>query len=493
MESKGVRDKVYRGISSQTIVTVLSGVLEISVFALMSRLLSQEDFGYYAIIVAVVSVFQCLTEAGLGSAVIQRDNASKEYISTAMGLSVSLGLFFSILLFALAKPLSLLMEQGDELVAAFRLMSPTILLFSVNSVVRALFMRALDFMKYGWCQMLAYLASSAIGVIMAIRGYGVYSIIASSIANSLLLTIILFAISGVRPSIRIYKQFVREIVSYGGWLTGSVIVRRITTELDKFILTRWIPVAQIGAYNRPANFITRIADQINGIYDIVLFPILSTLKDDAKQLQKSFLTAVALVSCFSLILMAAFILGAQVIIEIFFGAEWDWLVSIFRVLSISVIFLAYSRIGDCYFRSLGLVKHYCYLRIATCVVTLLCVYVGCQYGIKGVAIGVVVSRFCDCVLKGMYLVVKMSINFVKLLKSLLQPTWITILLTIGCYMFVRQIEYGEYIGVFVFAIVMILLLLSAPKIFGRTYYENVYMVIKEKFFSKILSKDVVKL
>ncbi len=221
MESEGVRDKVYRGISSQTIVTVLSGVLEISVFALMSRLLSQEDFGYYAIIIAVVSVFQCLTEAGLGSAVIQRDNASKEYISTAMGLSVSLGLFFSILLFVLAKPLSLLMEQGDELVAAFRLMSPTILLFSVNSVVRALFMRALDFMKYGWCQMLAYLTSSTIGVIMAIRGYGVYSIIVSSIVNSLLLTVILFAISGVRPSIKIYKQFVREIVSYGGWLTKS--------------------------------------------------------------------------------------------------------------------------------------------------------------------------------------------------------------------------------------------------------------------------------
>ena len=98
MEGKNTRDKVYKGMLSQSLVTIIMGVLEIGVFALMSRLLTTEDFGYYAIIMAIVGVFHCLTEAGLGSAVIQRNNAPEEFISTALGWSMILGAIFSLLL-----------------------------------------------------------------------------------------------------------------------------------------------------------------------------------------------------------------------------------------------------------------------------------------------------------------------------------------------------------------------------------------------------------
>ena len=272
---RSTRSKVYKGLSSQTLIVVAKGVLEISVFALMSRLLTPEDFGFYAVIVAVTSVFQCLTEAGLGSAVIQRNDATKEYISTALGLSALLGTIFMLLLIVLAKPLSMLMGQGVELVKSFRLMSATLLLCSVNSVARAMFMRTLDFLKFGMCEIFGYVISSAIGIVLAIKGYGVDAIIASAIANSVLMTCILFGVKRMWPNLTIHKKYIKDIMSYGGWLTGSVIVRRITTELDKLILTRWIPIAQIGAYNRPSTFISRITDQVNGVFDTVLFPILS--------------------------------------------------------------------------------------------------------------------------------------------------------------------------------------------------------------------------
>ena len=184
MSENKTQSKVYKGLSSQTLIAIIMGVLEISVFALMSRLLSQQDFGYYAIIIAVVSIFYSLTEAGLGSAVIQRKNATKEYISTALGLSVILGVFFTILLLALANPLSMLMGYGDDLTNSFRWMSVTLLLCSVNSVAQAMFMRTLDFMKFGLCRMVAYIISSTIGVVMAIYGYGVNAIIASVILSS---------------------------------------------------------------------------------------------------------------------------------------------------------------------------------------------------------------------------------------------------------------------------------------------------------------------
>ena len=297
------------------------------------------------------------------------------------------------------------------------------------------------------------------------------------------MTIILFGVRGVMPNFRIYSRYNKDILSYGGWLTGSVIVRRITTELDKFILTRWIPVAQIGAYNRPANFITSIVDRVNGIYDTVLFPILSSYSDDKDKLKDSFLTASSLVSWASMILMAGFVLSAQIIIDIFFGSEWEWLVGIFRILSLSILFLAYSRIGDCYFRSLGWVKAYFYIRLVVCLITLACVSVGCQYGIVGVAISVVVSRVMDSAIKMLYLSIKLSVRFLDLAKAVLTPTWITILVTIGCYLIIRYVPYGEYTAILLFMGVGMILLIAIPQMFGKEYYENVYSVVKSKILS----------
>lgn len=483
MSGSTTQKQVYKGISSQTLITIMMGVLEISVFAVMSRLLSQEDFGYYAIIIAIVGVFHCLTEAGLGSAVIQKQNASQEYISTALGLSTILGVLFTVLLLLLAKPLSMLIGYSDEMTTPLRWMSVTLLLCSVNSVAQAMFMRTLDFMKFGLCRMAAYIVSSAIGIVMAYKGYGVDAIVASAVSNAVLMTLILFTVRGECPNLRIYASHIKEIVSYGGWLTGSIIVRKITTELDKFILARFFTPALIGAYNRPSGFISSITTHIISIYDIVLFPILSSFKDDKTKIKVSFLKAISLVSWFSTILSAVFVLGAQIIIDIFFGAEWNWLITIFRILSISVVFLSCTSVGDCFFRSLGLVKYYFYMRSATCVMTIICVFIGSQYGLFGVAVGILISRVFDSVIKLVFLSTKVSVSVLDVVKAVLTPTSVTVLVTAVCCLIIRYVTYGEYISVFAFAFITLVLFISVPKVFGRDVYESIYLVAKDKILS----------
>lgn len=480
MSEQTTRDKIYNGLSSQTIITILLGALEIIFFALMSRLLSPEDFGYFAIIIAVTSVFQCLTEAGLGSAVIQSNNAKRDYISTALGLSVVIGLFFTILLIILAKPLSIALGQGTTIITSLRWMSITLLLCSVNSIGRAMFMRTLNFLTYGWCQLASYLISSLIGVVMAVMGYGVSAIIVSTITNTVLMTLILFVVDGTYPSIRIQRRYVREIVSYGGWLTGSVILRRVTTEIDKIILTQWLPVSSIGAYNRPSNFIARIQEQVIGVFDTVLFPILSSIQKETDRLGETLLRAVSLVSWFATILAACFFVGAELLINIFFGENWLWLTDIFKILSISVIFLSQSRIGDCYFRSLGWMKPYFVIRLIVCIFTIMCVYIGCHYDILGVAISVLVSRIFDTLVKFTYLSLKMSVSPMRLITTAIKSTWITIFITSFYYISTEHLEYNIYIGVILFAVVGMSLLIFTPKLFGQEYYDDVYLVIKSK-------------
>lgn len=102
MRMQSNSQKVIRGVSSQTLVTLGMGVTEVIVFSIMSRLLSKEDFGLYASISAITVIFGSLSEAGIGSALIQKKDPNIDYVNTSFTISFILGSLFSFLLFFLS-------------------------------------------------------------------------------------------------------------------------------------------------------------------------------------------------------------------------------------------------------------------------------------------------------------------------------------------------------------------------------------------------------
>lgn len=114
MKEKSKTNKLFSGLSVQTVITAIQGILEISLFAIMSRLLSKADFGYYAALMGIMTVCLSLSEAGLGSAIIQKKNASEGHVNTAFTLSILLGLLFSMIIFIFAPQISIIVAEDNQ-------------------------------------------------------------------------------------------------------------------------------------------------------------------------------------------------------------------------------------------------------------------------------------------------------------------------------------------------------------------------------------------
>ena len=80
-----------KGISVQTIISFASALLQLVVFAIFSRLLSREDFGYYAALMGIITIFTSISDAGIGASIIQKAKPSIQYLSTAFTLSLIAG------------------------------------------------------------------------------------------------------------------------------------------------------------------------------------------------------------------------------------------------------------------------------------------------------------------------------------------------------------------------------------------------------------------
>lgn len=466
-------------MSVQTVITITLGLLGIIYFSIMSRLLSKADFGYFAIITAVTSVLSSLSEAGLGSAVIQHKEADRAYIQTAWTLSLILGVSFCLILFCCSGLISTLMLDSNVLSIGFQIMSFSLVFYAINSVGRAVIIKQLNFFRYGVYDIIAYAFSSLIGICLAYQAMGVYAVIVAMLLHQVFLGVLVLFANRNLIAIHIKKKYIGQIVGYGGWLTGSVIVRNITSEADKLITTHWIPVPILGAYNRPVGLIEQITGNINGIFDTILFPILSGINDDINKVNTAYEKSVSLMVLFSLIVTGLFILGADLIITVFLGKEWLYLTDIFQIVSLMIVFLGYDKIADCFFRSLGIVKHYFFVRCCILVLTSVCMFFGSQYGIAGLSIGLVVSKLLSDLSKIIFLSFNISINRISFYKRLIASCFFPLVLLVLCYYFKNTIPYGNVLALIIYCITIALISIINPHIFGNVFYEDVYMVVKQ--------------
>lgn len=475
--------KFFKSLKSQTIITIFLGIIQLAYFSIMSRLLNKEEFGLFAIVTAVNIVLSEISHAGLGSAVIQKKDASEEYVSTAFSLSVIIGGAGMLLLLSLSSFFSYKFVGSDVLTIPFCLISFSIFLTTISSITSGLFMRELRFYELGSIQIFSNLISSSLGIYLAYCHYGVYALIVAMLTNTFIIFIVTLFFQRRKIGFLIKKKHVGQILSYGGWLTGSGVIRSLYNQLDRLITGKWISVSSLGMYTRASGFVITITTHVNTIFDTILFPILSGIQDDKQRICDAYRKSTELILMMSCIASFSLILVAESVIYIFLGEKWMDTSLLFKVVSLSILLHPFCRIGDSFFRSIGIVKQYFLVRVVLCISAVVLIFIGCQvHGIEGLAFAYVLSRLVDASLKMYVLNRYMNIDLLNLLKQPAKNLLTISILFVMCYLLFKNISplLGNIISVLCFWIMIITLILFNPHIFGTTCYNYIFKNLKRK-------------
>ena len=299
--------KVIKGMSSQTLVTIVLGVVEIISFSIMSRLLTQEDFGYYAAITAITVVFATFSETGIGSAIVQQKELTKRYVNNAFTISLLFGGFISLLLLVLSGPLS--RSVADEsMKVPLMLMSGTLLLHCLTSVNNSMMHRKLQFLRMGIINLISLIITTCVAVWLAFLGYGYYAIITKAVLGSVITYILSLILCNTHYGFALDSQTFKKIFSFSGWLMASSLFRNLSHQIDRLLMPRLLSVSALGAYNRPKDFVEQISAKLNGIFDTALFPVLSGVQDKRSVITSAFRRSLFLMNIFASLLTMAFML-----------------------------------------------------------------------------------------------------------------------------------------------------------------------------------------
>lgn len=249
----------------------------------------------------------------------------------------------------------------------------------------ALLQRRMRFTAMAVIEIISLVVSTAVGICMAVLGFGYWALVAMTILGPAVYSICVWCAIPWMPARPRRGVGIRSMVRFGSTITLNSVIIYIAYNLDKVLLGRFWGAAAVGIYGRAYQLITIPTDNLNSAVGGVTFAALSRLQDTPDRLRSYFLKGYSLVLAATLPVTILCALFAGDLITVLLGPKWKDAAPIFRLLAPTILIFAIINPLAWLLFALGLVGRSLKVVLFLAPLVILGYVVGLPYGPKGVA------------------------------------------------------------------------------------------------------------
>ena len=301
---------------------------------ILARLLDPSDFGMVAMIAVVVGIAQIFADVGLAGALVQRRRVLPVHYSSVFYFNIFIASILSALLY-LAAPLISEFYKIEALLPIVEVMSISFVLNSLYTVQNAKLRKELNYKLLSKISLATAFCSGIIGVILALYGYGVWSLVVSSLAHSVIFNIIIWKFSAWKPSLQFSFKALSQLWGYGFRMFLSGLLDAIFTRLDYLLIGKLFAADTLGFFQRAKSLNLFVVNFSSKSLMSVLFPVLSKIQNDLVRFQKVVLKGFGLLSFIVFLLLGLLYVSGEEIILLLFGEKWEQSIEYFQILVLS--------------------------------------------------------------------------------------------------------------------------------------------------------------
>ena len=326
-----VRDDTPGAIAWASIETFLRQGIQFGSGIVLARLLTPADFGLVAMLGIFIAFATLLVNSGFASALIQQREENIVDSSTVFWFNIASGTVMALAL-GVCAPLIARFFGHPELVPITWAMALNLWLTSWLTVHTALLTRHLNFRVQAKASGISNLAGAAVAILLALRGAGVWALVAQILATTLLNVMLIWWMHRWRPVASFSGKSFRRMFGFGGFMLAADILNALSTRLYTLLIGRLYSSSDLGLYSRGVT--TRDASQtmLGTIFSRVALPVLSRHGKDPDALRKRLKAANQLTMALNLPAMIGLALVANVAVPTLFGHQWAGTVPVLQIL-----------------------------------------------------------------------------------------------------------------------------------------------------------------
>ena len=367
-------------------------VLRIGATAVLARLLVPEHFGLIGMVTALTSIAVNFKDFGLSVATVQRKEITHRQVSTLFWINVSVGVLLTALICGLSLPIAWFYKD-DRLIWITVALATSMLWGGLTVQHQAILWRKMQFGALALINLGATLCSILVAIVLALKGYGYWALVAREVSSSLFFCIGTVLACGWVPGWPGRVEHLRNMIRMGGDVTAFNLITFFTDSLDFILVGKLFGAESLGLYRQATQLALLPVGFLANPVSTVAQPALRVLLDDAPRYRAYYRKILTALSFISMPCMVFLYICAPEVIRIVLGEKWLGAVSIFRIFVVAgFIRPVISTVGPIMI-TCGRTKRYLWVGLFNSAGIVAGIVAGLQWGAQGVAVGHVLANY----------------------------------------------------------------------------------------------------
>jgi len=329
-----LRQKAVEGTKWSAMSQGLTTGLQLLQLVVLARLLSPSDFGLIAMGMVVVGFARAFQDMGLSNAIIHRQDATPEGLSSLYWANVGAGTISFLVVWASTPVVTSFFAEPRVGDLMFWL-ALSLVISSLGHQFAVLLQKNLQFQLLALVQVTTTALGTTAAITAAIMDQGLYALIWGHLthATTMSLALLIIGLRFWRPQLRLRGEDLRPYLSFGMYQMGERTVNYFASNVDNLLIGRFLGPEALGVYSIAYNLIIMPVRKVNPVLTKVAFPILARKQNDDAALRRGYLEMIGLLGFIVVPVLIGLAVTAPLVVPVMFGDRWLAGVAIIQILA----------------------------------------------------------------------------------------------------------------------------------------------------------------
>lgn len=324
---KGFFFMLFQQVGSQIIGFVLLVVL--------SRLLEPRDFGLIGMVALLFTIGNVLIDSGLGKSLLRNPDSDDYHFSVIFTFNAFIGFFLYSVLFLIA-PFVAHFYDESQLTMIVRVLGISLIIGALSSIQQTHLIKTFQFAKLSYLSLISSAAGAVVGIWMAYNGFGIWSIIFTTLSGQIVLLILLWSFSGWNPKKLIVDHNIFTLhFGFGSRLMLTNLIDAISRNIYNIILGKKYSPEIVSYYYRSENFRHIIVMSLITATNKVSYPLLASIQDNKSLFAENYKKVISILSFVVTPVLIYSCFFAKEIIVFLLTEKWQAMTVYLQLISLS--------------------------------------------------------------------------------------------------------------------------------------------------------------
>lgn len=354
-------------------------------FVVLAHLLAPEALGTAMMSMAFITFGEALVRETLSESLIRRQELDSAFIDALFwslgGLAVALAAIL-----ALSAPfIAAHIYHEAKVTDLLRVASLSIVFIGFSGIPVSLMRRELEFRVLAVRATIGVMAGGAVGIALAVMGYGPWAIIGQRVVHVLVTNLLAWMARPWRPGLRATAAHFREVWSFGGKMLGFRTTELISVQTPSVIIGSVLGAAALGHFTIAWRAVETMSVVLTTPIRYVAQPAFAKLQSEPEHVGGLLADATqtsALIGFSCFMGLAAI---ADPALPLIFGAHWQPAIPVLSILCGVGLFFSIERVQQAFCLALGAPGRLMFASTLEAMLGIVMILFAAQFGLLPVA------------------------------------------------------------------------------------------------------------